>query len=209
MGLSCSVTIGDLGLPIETPYYGLPIDYSEAFNVFGSIFLSTAQSLCPVRSGYLLSSINVNVSGDGVTCEAGAHYAQYVEYGTWKMGARPFMEPALSIALAASAGAFQEAYDMAMEEERAMLEEEIMSQLKGAIEEGIEGEEREEALNTLDFSSLEGFFSSLVSMLLIGLIMGIIQGFFNSLFSDPDRKAAIGDMVGSSSISMPFSITVF
>ena len=48
------------------------------------------------RTGYLRGSGRVNESyGDFVNVEYGAEYAAYVERGTRKMGARPFLKPAV------------------------------------------------------------------------------------------------------------------
>lgn len=59
-----------------------------------------AKVYCPVDTGYLKGSISSSFEGDGRygamtgTVTAGANYARYVEYGTSKMGAQPFMNPA-------------------------------------------------------------------------------------------------------------------
>jgi hypothetical protein len=51
-------------------------------------FMHTATSLCPVDTGYLLSSINAEIVGtNAIHVEATAPYAQYVEYGTSRMSA--------------------------------------------------------------------------------------------------------------------------
>ena len=48
------------------------------------------------RTGYLRGSGRVSDSyGDFVNVEYGAEYAGYVEMGTRKMGARPFLKPAV------------------------------------------------------------------------------------------------------------------
>lgn len=52
-----------------------------------------------VRSGVLRSSFNPSVSGGGDSFTArvipNAHYAGYLEYGTYKMAPRPYVEPIL------------------------------------------------------------------------------------------------------------------
>ena len=55
-----------------------------------------AMRTVPVDTGNLKRSILVDVSDDGkeATVTATADYAAYVEYGTRKMTARPFMRPA-------------------------------------------------------------------------------------------------------------------
>ena len=49
--------------------------------------MSVATSLCPVRTGYLCGSISAGGGADYAYAEASAEYAQYVEYGTSRMGA--------------------------------------------------------------------------------------------------------------------------
>lgn len=55
-----------------------------------------AQSMVPVRTGNLKNSIGVEFENDGFTSLVGptANYGAYVEYGTSKMAARPYMNPA-------------------------------------------------------------------------------------------------------------------
>jgi HK97 gp10 family phage protein len=54
-----------------------------------------AKSRAPVRTGYLRDSIVVDGEGKAGFVTAGAEYAGFVEYGTYKMAARPFMTPAV------------------------------------------------------------------------------------------------------------------
>jgi HK97 gp10 family phage protein len=51
---------------------------------------------CPVRTGYLRSTIFYSVNGDeyGFTVGARAKYGGYVEYGTRYMRAQPYIRPA-------------------------------------------------------------------------------------------------------------------
>lgn len=57
----------------------------------------TARSLAPVDTGALRGSIeSVSVErGYSADVIAGAEYAAYVEYGTYKMAAQPFLTPAV------------------------------------------------------------------------------------------------------------------
>jgi HK97 gp10 family phage protein len=75
-----------------------------------------AKAFCPVDRGYLRDSIRAFETKDGATVTAGGtsnltvkntlfqgqsvlvNYAVYVEYGTWKMRAQPYMRPAVTIA---------------------------------------------------------------------------------------------------------------
>jgi HK97 gp10 family phage protein len=50
-----------------------------------------ARILVPVRTGYLRSKIEATRT----LLKAEAHYASYVERGTEKMAAQPFIEPAI------------------------------------------------------------------------------------------------------------------
>lgn len=57
-----------------------------------------AQALCPVDTGNLKRSINIEMRDSGMTgvVFATAHYSEYVEKGTRFMRAQPYMEPAFN-----------------------------------------------------------------------------------------------------------------
>lgn len=67
----------------------------------GKIVEAAAKGMAPVRTGELRGSITSSASGLTAIVSAGMHYAPYVEFGTYKMAAQPYMAPAL----ASSAGA--------------------------------------------------------------------------------------------------------
>ena len=124
MGLLCEVDVADWGLPPE-------YDYSIPLAEFVENVVSIAQDLCPVRTGFLRSTI-----GDGafvgqtsasipVSCE----YAQYVEYGTYKMEAQPYFEPAIEIAMVELVDACCE---IAGEERAVEVEEELEAEIEEA-----------------------------------------------------------------------------
>lgn len=70
------------------------VEYDSQIKTALGQFQDEARALCPIRTGNLVSSISGEASGDGFTAEAMAGYAEYVEYGTWKMSAQPyFVEP--------------------------------------------------------------------------------------------------------------------
>lgn len=87
---------------VDTSGFSLGSFSSDVATVFQDTFLETARSLCPVRTGYLLSTIRCNSGGGGAECVAGAEYAQYVEYGTYKMSASPYFEPAIQAGIDAA-----------------------------------------------------------------------------------------------------------
>ena len=94
------ITAGDVGYPeMEDAADPIPIDYSGAFGHMVATFMEVATDLVPVDTGYLQSTIHATTSGGSADFFADAEYAQYVEYGTSKMGAQPYFEPALDEAL--------------------------------------------------------------------------------------------------------------
>lgn len=58
---------------------------------------SDARARAPVATGYLRSSIQAVSVRTGKEAEivVGADYGRFVEYGTYKMAAQPFLNPAL------------------------------------------------------------------------------------------------------------------
>ena len=58
-------------------------------------FKPAAKALAPVRTGELRDSIDGEVSPGGVRVFADAPHARFVEEGTTKMPAQPFLGPAL------------------------------------------------------------------------------------------------------------------
>ena len=66
----------------------------------GMLIERDAKINCPVDTGYLRNSISAKYEGIGTdkpTCEIliGAEYATFIEYGTSKMAAQPFLRPAV------------------------------------------------------------------------------------------------------------------
>ena len=68
----------------------------EKLEEIGADVQSIAMDMCPVDTGYLQSSINYYVDGQSLILQADADYTSFVEYGTYKMGAQPFLEPAIA-----------------------------------------------------------------------------------------------------------------
>ena len=67
----------------------------EIMNYVATVAEQQAQVDCPVLSGYLRSTIHKEILSDlAATVMADAEYAAFVEYGTSKMQAQPFLEPA-------------------------------------------------------------------------------------------------------------------
>jgi HK97 gp10 family phage protein len=54
-----------------------------------------ARSRAPVRTGHLRDSIDAKASGKSAEFVAAASYAGFVEFGTYRTPAQPFMSPAI------------------------------------------------------------------------------------------------------------------
>ena len=53
----------------------------------------TARGIVPVRTGYLRSTLRKYTKGKACTVGTSCHYAFYVEGGTRRMAAQPFLRP--------------------------------------------------------------------------------------------------------------------
>lgn len=71
------------------PGVGMRIARACAFNG-----LNYAKTVVPVDTGFLKSTLGVEESGKIVKIVAMAGYASFVELGTYKMGAQPYLRPA-------------------------------------------------------------------------------------------------------------------
>ena len=133
MGLRANINAMDQGFPMTADVgdISIPVDYSEAAEVFKAMFLDVARQLVPVRTGYLKSTIAAEIgeaSIGEVTAEASAEYAQYVEFGTYRQMAQPYFIPAREAAVEEWGLAAQKAYDEALEEAQAAYEAEQAQQ---------------------------------------------------------------------------------
>ena len=171
MGLRARFSvIDDLGYPAQTPELGLPVDYSEGCDVFADAWLDAATDLVPVDTGHLQSTLDAEADDEGCTCETLCDYAQYVEYGTIKMEAQPYFEPALDIALEEATPIWEEAYEEALQQEQEELEE--MEETMG------EGGNRWQENNMIQSQMGGGGFAGS----LLGIIIAaVVVGFFNIL----------------------------
>jgi len=61
----------------------------------GEAVATDARSNAPVDTGNLKSNINMSAAPDEVTITAEASYSAYVELGTSKSPAQPYLKPAL------------------------------------------------------------------------------------------------------------------
>lgn len=65
---------------------------NEALQELANDIEDKTTALCPVDTGALQDSIDVQVSGDTLTAVAGEDYATFVDEGTRFMDAQPFFE---------------------------------------------------------------------------------------------------------------------
>jgi HK97 gp10 family phage protein len=75
------------------------------------VFLTHAQTLCPVDTGALRDSGHLVPETDDVQIVFDAIYASYVEYGTWKMEAQPYLRPAMDEAETEAMNAIYDSID--------------------------------------------------------------------------------------------------
>lgn len=68
----------------------------EGLNELALLVARESKRIVPVKTGLLRSMIFVRrLDFNKYEIVAATHYANYVEYGTWKMVARPYLRPAL------------------------------------------------------------------------------------------------------------------
>lgn len=72
----------------------LPEQIAMALEAIGMTAESYAKDLCPVDTGRLRNSISHATDGDSVYIGTNVEYAAYVELGTSKSKARPYLRPA-------------------------------------------------------------------------------------------------------------------
>jgi len=82
-----------------------------------NIILDRAQELVPVDTGFLQQSGFIQASGDdNLLIGFEAEYASYVELGTYKMAAQPFLRPAFDEAFDEALGAIADSIESHMKD---------------------------------------------------------------------------------------------
>ena len=187
MGLRVNINAMDQGFPMTANVgdISIPVDYSEAAEVFKTMFLDVARELVPVRTGYLKSTIAAEIgeaSIGEVTAEASAEYAQYVEFGTYRQMAQPYFIPAIEAALEEWGLAAQKAYDEALEEAQAAYEAEQAQQ------------QSQEAGGAPVGGGLLGGLALLGLLLIFTIFIEGIKSMFNDTDSHRGGRLAQGDL---------------
>src|SRR6185369_7028964 len=80
----------------------IPKQVTDFLETMGQIVVEEMQGLVPVDTGALQASIGYSVSGTDLTFEATEDYAGFVEYGTSRMEAQPYFNPAIDRNLGSS-----------------------------------------------------------------------------------------------------------
>ena len=187
MGLRANINAMDQGFPMtaDVGNISVPVDYSEAAEVFKAMFLDVARKLVPVRTGYLKSTIAAEIGeariGE-VTAEASAEYAQYVEFGTYRQMAQPYFIPAIEAALEEWGLAAQKAYEEALEEAQAAYEAEQAQQ------------QSQEAGGAPVGGGLLGGLAVLGLLLIFTIFIEGIKSMFNDTDSRRGSRLAQGDL---------------
>ena len=187
MGLRANINAMDQGFPMTADVgdISIPVDYSEAAEVFKAMFLDVARELVPVRTGYLKSTIAAEIgeaSIGEVTAEASAEYAQYVEFGTYRQMAQPYFIPAIEAALEEWGLAAQKAYDEALEEAQAAYEAEQAQQ------------QSQDAGGAPAGGGLLGGLALLGLLLIFTIFIEGIKSMFNDTDSHRGGRLAQGDL---------------
>lgn len=92
----------------EHVHYGLAFEGEKIANV--------ARALCPVKTGYLRSTIFGKIEDWILKVVASAHYAGYVEFGTRYMEARRFLSRAVELRMQSLVKAVHRAISWAIRE---------------------------------------------------------------------------------------------
>jgi len=92
----------------EHVHYGLAFEGEKIANV--------ARALCPVKTGYLRSTIFGKIEDWILKVGASAHYAGYVEFGTRYMEARRFLSRAVELRMQSLVKAVHRAISWAVRE---------------------------------------------------------------------------------------------
>ena len=149
-----------------------PDTYSlrEAFMAFSNAFHATINDLCPVRTGFLRSTCNCILNGETIICFANAEYAQYVEYGTSRMSAQPYFEPAIEDGIRAMKPILDDMADRANQGS-------ISDGRRGAV--NVQGAAANESFDIA--SAIDGVAMFILGLLLIA-IKEIIQYILDDVF---------------------------
>lgn len=165
--------VKDFEFTTETPTLGIPIYYDDGMGEFETVFMDTIDDLCPVDTGFLHDSIQVEIGDTSIKAWTDCEYAQYVEYGTWKQDAQPYFVPALEEALNAALPFWREAMEEALQEEAEELEAQAEEDADYVAEQGGPTPVAE------GFGPMAGSISAWAGMVLALTVISFIKEMFN------------------------------
>lgn len=205
--------INDFGFIDATEEWGIIPDYSEGCAVFVETFLSVANNLVPVDTGYLKSTLSARTDGD-TFCEVFTYceYAQYPEYGTWCQRAQPYFTPALEEALNAAAPLWYQAEEDALMEDQLLTEEEEMEEQAEALaiqqstSNGMAQAASSRAsggMGGINFSSPGAFIGSIIASFIAAVIITTVQAMMGKDFSSKTDRIKTAGTGGEGSVYMP------
>lgn len=91
----------------------LEIEVEKALQTLSEETVKDAQQRAPVRTGFLRDNISGQVTGPNLVVTSAAPYSIFVEAGTRRMAARPFLTPAVEQAKVKLPELLQEAFRQA------------------------------------------------------------------------------------------------
>jgi HK97 gp10 family phage protein len=94
------IGVAQISLKLESVSREIILKALDKLWISGNKIADTAREIVPVDTGTLRDSIVAEtpvMTGNEIRCviSANTYYAIYVEMGTWKMAARPYLKPAL------------------------------------------------------------------------------------------------------------------
>lgn len=198
----------EFGNPVPTgEFETMEVDYSNALDLACAKFEEVVHQLVPVDTGYLSSSISADHDGRStVFFYAKADYAQYVEFGTFRMPAQEYFRPAVEAALDILLGEAMAAQNWATEIVQALAENifyygfgvgaATIGGDTGFMEAIVAGKSPMTAMST-DYLSTGGFIGGLIGgIFMLGLFFipmlytyGIFESIGAALFGDGEGSA--------------------
>ena len=185
----------------------MEVDYSNALDLACAKFEEVAHQLVPVDTGYLSSSISADHDGCSmVFFYAEADYAQYVEFGTFRMPAQEYFRPAVEAALDILLGEAMAAQQWATEIVQALAENIFYYGFgvgaaniggdTGFMEAIISGKSPMTAMST-EYLSTSGFIGGMIGgIFMLALffvpmlyLYGILETIGSALFGDGEGSA--------------------
>ena len=200
--------VEDFGYLDMTEEYGIIPDYGPGCDLFVEVFLDIANSMVPVDTGYLQSTLTASTDGNTYCyAETDCEYAQYPEFGTWCQAAQPYFTPALEEALLAAQPLWDQAEADALMEEQLLMEEEAMEEQAQALaqqQSAANGQMQQQiGAGGINWSSPSAFIGSVLAMFVVAFVITTVQAMFGKDFSAKEDRISKAGGMGSGGVYMP------